>query len=76
VFLARVFFTVCSLDCPDLTWVNMRRARSAKICAGARWEIAIGEGPVLHSEHGPMSWNAVSPGTPVSRIVDVACALT
>lgn len=36
----------------------------------------MGEGPMLHSEHGPMSWNAVSPNTPVSRIVDVACALT
>ena len=36
----------------------------------------MGEGPMLHSEHGPMSWNAVSPGTPVSRIADVACALT
>lgn len=35
----------------------------------------MGEGPMLHSEHGPMSWNAASPNTPVSRIVDVACAL-
>ena len=31
---------------------------------------------MLYSEHGPMSWNAVSPVTPVSPIVDVARALT
>ena len=36
----------------------------------------MGEGPMLHSEHGPMSWNAVALHTPISRIADVACALT
>ena len=36
----------------------------------------MGEGPMLHSEHGPMSWNAVALNTPISRIADVACALT
>lgn len=36
----------------------------------------MGKGPMLHSEHGPMSWNAVTPNSTVSRIVDVACAAT
>ena len=36
----------------------------------------MGEGPMLHSEHGPMSWNGVPPNSTVSRIVDVACANT
>jgi hypothetical protein len=36
----------------------------------------MGNGPMLHSEHGPMSWNAAPPNSTVSRIVDVACAST
>jgi hypothetical protein len=36
----------------------------------------MGKGPMLHSEHGPMSWNAAPPNSTVSRIVDVACANT
>ncbi|WP_394788093.1 surface-adhesin E family protein [Rhodoferax sp.] len=34
----------------------------------------MGEGELVHSEHGPMSWNDASPNTIVKRIVDVACA--
>jgi predicted thioesterase len=33
----------------------------------------MGEGKFVNSEHGPMSWNAVVPGTIVQRIVDIAC---
>ena len=36
----------------------------------------MGKGPMVHSEHGPMSWNAAPPNSTVSRIVDVACANT
>ena len=36
----------------------------------------MGEGKAIRSEHGPMSWNAATPNTPVSRIVGVACALS
>jgi hypothetical protein len=36
----------------------------------------MGKGRAVHSEHGPMSWNAASPDTTISRIVDVACANT
>jgi hypothetical protein len=36
----------------------------------------MGKGPMVHSEHGPMSWNTVPPNSTVSRIVDVACANT
>lgn len=36
----------------------------------------MGKGPMLHSEHGPMSWNGAPPNSTVSRIVDVACANT
>lgn len=34
----------------------------------------MGEGKFVHSEHGPMSWNDVSPGTVIKRIADIACA--
>lgn len=36
----------------------------------------MGKGRAVHSEHGPMSWNAASPNTTISRIVDVTCANT
>jgi hypothetical protein len=36
----------------------------------------MGKGKAVHSEHGPMSWNAASPNTTSSRIVDVTCANT
>jgi len=36
----------------------------------------MGKGPMVHSEHGPMSWNAAPSNSTVSRIVDVACANT
>lgn len=35
---------------------------------------AMGEGKLVHSEHGPMSWNHAQPNTVTARIVDVACA--
>lgn len=34
---------------------------------------AMGQGPVLHFEHGPMSWNRVTPNTILSRMVNIAC---
>lgn len=34
---------------------------------------SMGQGKMVHSEHGPMSWNAVAPNTIVKRIVDMAC---
>ena len=34
---------------------------------------AMGQGKMVHSEHGPMSWNLASPNTIVKRIVDMAC---
>lgn len=33
----------------------------------------MGEGKLVHYEHGPMSWNGATPNTIVSRMVDVAC---
>lgn len=36
----------------------------------------MGKGRATHSEHGPMSWNAASPNTTISRIVDITCANT
>jgi hypothetical protein len=33
----------------------------------------MGQGKFVHSEHGPMSWNAASPGSIIKRIVDIAC---
>lgn len=35
--------------------------------------LKMGEGKMVHSEHGPMSWNAAAPGTIVNRIVNIAC---
>lgn len=35
---------------------------------------AMGEGRFLHSNHGPMSWNAVDPRSTLNRIVSFACA--
>lgn len=35
---------------------------------------AMGKGPLLRFEHGPMSWNYAEPNTIVRRIVDMACA--
>ena len=35
---------------------------------------AMGEGPFIHSNHGPMSWNAVDPRSTLNRIVSLACA--
>ena len=34
---------------------------------------AMGQGKMVHSEHGPMSWNLAGPNTIVKRIVDMAC---
>lgn len=34
---------------------------------------AMGLGPALHFEHGPMSWNRVTPNTILSRMVNIAC---
>ncbi len=34
----------------------------------------MGKGPMLHSEHGPMSWNEAPPNSTVGRIVNIACA--
>jgi hypothetical protein len=36
---------------------------------------AMGQGKLVFSEHGPMSWNTASPNTIIKRIVDIACAL-
>ena len=36
----------------------------------------MGQGPMVHSEHGPMSWNNATPNSTMRRIVDVACANT
>lgn len=36
----------------------------------------MGQGPMVHSEHGPMSWNTVTANSTMRRIVDVACANT
>jgi hypothetical protein len=36
--------------------------------------LPMGKGPMVHSEHGPMSWNDAAPKTIVKRIVDIACA--
>lgn len=33
----------------------------------------MGNGKMVYSEHGPMSWNDASPKTIVKRIVDIAC---
>jgi hypothetical protein len=33
----------------------------------------MGVGPFVHSEHGPMSWNAVMPNTVLKRIFDFVC---
>lgn len=33
----------------------------------------MGKGKMVHSEHGPMSWNAVLPDTIMRRVVDTAC---
>ena len=33
----------------------------------------MGKGKMVHSEHGPMSWNAVAPNTIMRRVVDTAC---
>lgn len=33
----------------------------------------MGRGKFIHSEHGPMSWNAVDPRSTLNRIVNVAC---
>lgn len=35
---------------------------------------AMGAGKLVHSEHGPMSWNNALPNTIIGRMVDVACA--
>lgn len=35
---------------------------------------AMGEGRFIHSDHGPMSWNAVDPRSTLNRIVSLACA--
>lgn len=34
----------------------------------------MGQGPMVHSEHGPMSWNSATPNSTMRRIVDIACA--
>ena len=33
----------------------------------------MGQGAMVHSEHGPMSWNNATPNSTMRRIVDVAC---
>lgn len=33
----------------------------------------MGQGKMVFSEHGPMSWNAVAPRTILRRVVDTAC---
>lgn len=53
------------VDCPGR---RIRRLYSADHAQ------AMGGGPAVRSEHGPMSWNHVTPNTIVSRIADVACA--
>jgi hypothetical protein len=35
----------------------------------------MGVGKLVHAEHGPMSWNAVTPNTVLKRIFDVVCQL-
>jgi hypothetical protein len=35
----------------------------------------MGVGAFIHSEHGPMSWNAVMPNTVLKRIFDSVCPL-
>ncbi len=35
---------------------------------------AMGEGPFIDSNHGPMSWNDVAPRSTLNRIVSLACA--
>jgi hypothetical protein len=50
-------------------------------CAGRRIRriyssdhpLNMGEGKMIYSEHGPMSWNAAAPGTIVKRMVDIVC---
>lgn len=34
----------------------------------------MGEGAMVHSEHGPMSWNNATANSTMRRIVDIACA--
>lgn len=52
------------VDCPGM---RIRRLYSSD------HPQAMGEGKMVHYEHGPMSWNRVAPNTLVSRIVEVAC---
>lgn len=33
----------------------------------------MGKGKMVHSEHGPMSWNTVAPNTIMNRVVDTGC---
>jgi hypothetical protein len=35
--------------------------------------LAMGAGPLVSSEHGPMSWNAVAGDSAIRRAVDIAC---
>lgn len=37
---------------------------------------AMGQGPMVHSEHGPMSWDRATPNSTTQRVVDIACATT
>jgi len=50
------------------------RQRRIRLIYSSDHPQAMGRGKFIHSQHGPMSWNAVDPRSTLNRIVSVACA--
>ncbi len=49
------------------------RGRRARRTYSSDHPQPMGQGALLHSEYGPMSWNDALPGTILGRVVDIAC---
>ncbi|WP_367848217.1 surface-adhesin E family protein [Rhodoferax sp. WC2427] len=48
-------------------------ARRVRRIYGSAHPEPMGQGKMVYSEHGPMSWNDVAPKTTMRRVVDMAC---
>jgi hypothetical protein len=49
------------------------RARRVRLIYSSDHPKPMGEGRFVHSEHGPMSWNAAPPQSVMGRVVALAC---
>jgi hypothetical protein len=49
------------------------RARRVRLIYSSDHPKPMGEGRFVHSEHGPMSWNAAPPQSVMGRVLALAC---